>query len=273
MDVDAITKELQSRSRSSRTTIPRQVEATNIPPPSQNPPQPKTAETLSRPPSSLSSSVDIISSSVYPPQPYPPVHFDETKSQAGSEIGRSRHSSEAEFIPPPSPGGVSSRSFISESEGVSATTQSWVVASGSDLARSRSPAMSVSAISSSDTDAHEQRLVCTYFPLSFRPLNISQSASFVSVNTTTTDMSGSEFNAPNPNPRTSSDTRSKAELWNEVKMLSTFPARPLFPVTYIDISSLHTDANNIVYQHPLDPLYHTPTNLASAFEVCPCGAE
>ncbi|KAF9558985.1 hypothetical protein CPC08DRAFT_691571 [Agrocybe pediades] len=195
MDVDAITRELQSRSRSARASAPRQVE-TIMP---QAPILPQNPEVTSLPPSSISSSVDIVSSgSVYPPQPYPPISqpsnsLDETRSQAGSELGSSTHSSEADTT-----------SLISESEVISATTQSWVVESGSSLgpARSRSPAMSSSAVSSADTDGHDQRL----------------STSIISVNTTTTDMSSSEFNAPLPNA--SGDTRSKAELWNEVKMLT-----------------------------------------------------
>ncbi|KDR77087.1 hypothetical protein GALMADRAFT_139109 [Galerina marginata CBS 339.88] len=239
MDVDSLTRELQARSaaRNSRHLENARVAQSqagyvnaNINP-----------TNASRPPSSLSSSIDLLSTSIsgapttgsgfssftsastssYPPNPYPapaPVFHPnptghEHDADSRSDLDSISHSSEADDAHSPATGVSSSfisdagsvtRSWIVDSDGPSATSAS-VSASGASRAQERSRSPAVSAVSSMD---HSESSSVDADGVH------RMSESVVSINTTTTNTSaeGSEINL--------TDTRTKAELWNEVKMLT-----------------------------------------------------
>ncbi|KAF8889722.1 Peroxin-3-domain-containing protein [Gymnopilus junonius] len=207
MDVDALTRELQARSRA-RTS--RHIEMENARAATQ--PPTNATQLHSRPPSSLSSAGDIVSPAlIYPPNPYPISNVNlnintttqhpeaDARSDGESVSHTSSVASELGVEDVQSPAtttsmtGISS-SFISDSGSVS---RSWMVDSssvlGSDtrsaLERSRSPA--AASVSNSE--------------------QMSESVISITTNTSSAD---SEMNIG------INDTRSKAELWNEVKMLT-----------------------------------------------------
>ena len=167
MDVDALTRELQARSRA-RTSRHIENDTGRTSQPSQS--QDVAIHSSSRPPSNVSSSVDIVSPGlIYPPNPYPvttsavnlsnanqhhqhdldtdarsdadSVSHTTTHSSGASELGAEDAQSPATTN---SMTGISS-SFVSESGSVS---RSWVVDSSlasaseprSSVDRSRSPA-------------------------------------------------------------------------------------------------------------------------------------
>jgi len=188
MDIDALTRELQvrSRARSARAHL---------------------SSVASRPPSSLASSIDVVShptpnrpTAASLPISAPPIHHDDAdtrsdvdsvanSSEAGSRI------SEAEEIYAPSASAVStsksayhtamSGSFMSDTHSV---TRSWVVestnsgSSDAGLERSRSPAASAvssgrghnSETASAAGDGEGERLmvrVCVVFTSINKPMN------------------------------------------------------------------------------------------------------
>ncbi|KJA23709.1 hypothetical protein HYPSUDRAFT_201142 [Hypholoma sublateritium FD-334 SS-4] len=157
----------------------------------------RVAVAARRPSSSLISS--LVEVSAYPPSPYPPITLTPSEAEADtrSDVDSVAHSSEAgshtsEIYAPTTYHTATSASFISETTSV---TQSWVIDSGSRSVaeRSRSPAASAVSGAVSETSG-DDRL----------------SESFISTTTNTTSNSETD----------SSDTRTKAELWNELKMLT-----------------------------------------------------
>ncbi|KAF9483303.1 hypothetical protein BDN70DRAFT_874009 [Pholiota conissans] len=142
-----------------------------------------------RPPSSLASSIVEIEG--YPPSPYPPISRTDADVDARSDAGSIAQSSETGSTEERTTSvyhTTTSASFISETTSV---TRSWVV-DVETVERSRSPAASAMSggISETSSAAGDDRM----------------SESIISTTTT--------------NSLESSDTRTKAELWNELKLLT-----------------------------------------------------
>ncbi|KIM36269.1 hypothetical protein M413DRAFT_449317 [Hebeloma cylindrosporum] len=214
MDIDVLTRELQVRSRARNARA-------------------HLSAAASRPPSSLASSIDVVShptpnrpTATSLPISAPPIHHDDANADTRSDVDSVANSSEAgsriseaEEIYAPSVSAAStsksayhtamSGSFMSDTHSV---TRSWVVestTSGTDdaeIEQSRSPVASApssekghnSETASAAGDVEGERLM---------------SESMLSATTNTT-------NTTTNSETDSSDTRTKAELWNEVKMLT-----------------------------------------------------